>query len=431
MARQTFPAHAERSGFNALLPARAPRPRAEGDIVADHVVVGAGYTGLAAARRLAQLRPDARIVLLEATEVGEGASARNSGFASPRDLPAGPTDADRARAAALDRFGEEGWAWLMEQVEAHGIDCGLVRSGRIKAAATEAGAAQVRALHEAVRAAGLPHELLDRDAIEARIGSAYYRCALLTEEGYLLDPAALVRGLADALPANVALHEGTPLLSLAREGGAWRLETPAARIVAPGVVLATNAAIRDLGYLRDRLVTIHTCAALTQQLAPGDVARLGAMGSWGVLPSHRLGTTLRRVGADRLLVRSTYSHERPLPARRVHETLLSCFHRRYPALAHVGLAHSWGGTTALTLNGAPWWGQLAEGLHASAGCNGAGIVKGSMLGKRLAELALGHGDQSDVRATWGRASWVAPEPFRSIGFAFVSARERRRAGLEA
>ena len=58
-------------------------------------------------------------------------------------------------------------------------------------------------------------------------------------------------------------------------------------------------------------------------------------------------------------------------------------------------------------------------------------AQGTRLNKRLAELALGHGDQSDVRATWGTASWVAPEPFRSIGFAFVAARERRRAGLEA
>ena len=51
MPRQTFPAYADRCGFNALLPPRAPRPRAEGDVVADHVVVGAGYTGLAAARQ--------------------------------------------------------------------------------------------------------------------------------------------------------------------------------------------------------------------------------------------------------------------------------------------------------------------------------------------------------------------------------------------
>jgi glycine/D-amino acid oxidase-like deaminating enzyme len=427
--RPTFPAYADRSGFNALLPSRAPRPRAEGDLAVDHAVVGAGFTGLAAACRLAQLEPQSRIVVVEATEIGEGASARNSGFAGPRDLPAGPTAADRARATALDRFAGEGWAWLMDQVETHGIDCALRLSGRIRAAATARGAARVEALRDAVAAADMAHEMLDRAALEERIGTAYYRCALFTPDGFVLDPAALVRGLADALPANVVLCENTPLLSLAHRER-WQLETPAARIAARNVVLATNAAIRKLGHLRDRLVTIYTYAALTAPLAPADAARLGTMPVWGLLPAHRLGTTVRRVGDDRLLLRSLYAHERPLPEAQVRTTLLSCFHRRYPALAHAGLDRIWGGTTALTMNGAPWWGRIDNGLYASAGCNGSGIVKGSVLGKRLAELVVGHGDQDDVRTVWGRADWVAPEPFRSIGFAVIAAVERRRAGLE-
>lgn len=430
MPRLTHPAYPDRCGFNALLPSRVPRGRAEGDIAADYVVVGAGYTGLAAARRLAQLQPQSRIIVIEASEIGEGSSGRNSGFASPRDLPSGPTAADRAQAEALNRFSEEGWAWLMEQIETHQIDCDLQRSGRIKAAATDLGAQQVHALHAAVQAAGIPHEVLDRRALEERIGTAYYQCALQTQEGYLLDPAALIRGLAGALPDNVSLHENTPLLSIRRRD-TWHLATPAAHITAPCVMMATNAAIRNFGWLRDRLVTIYTYAALSAPLRPADVAQLGSLQVWGLLPCHRLGTTVRRVGPDRLMVRSMYAHERPVAAEQVRQTLLSCFHRRYPALAHIGLDQVWGGTTALTLNGAPWWGQVEAGLYASAGCNGSGIVKGSVLGKRLAELALGHGQQDEVRAIWGTAKWVAPEPFRSIGFEFISARERRLAGLEA
>lgn len=430
MKRPTFPAYPDRSGFNALLPTRSACAEAKGDITADHVVVGAGYTGLAAARRLAELQPQARIIVIEATEVGEGSSGRNSGFASPRDLPTGPSAAALQHAEALNRYTEEGWAWLMAPIEEHGIDCGLQRSGRIKAAATDLGAEQVRALEAAVKAAGLPHEVWDRETLLGRIGTLYYHCALYTGEGYLLDPAALIRGLAETLPANIVLHENSPLLSMQRQGK-WYLETPSARITAPSVIMATNAAIRHFGRLRDRLVTMYTYAALSEPLNAKDALELGSMPVWGLLPSHRLGTTVRRFGPDRLLVRSMYAHEQPAPAPRVRETLLSCFHRRYPGLAHIGLDQVWGGTTALTMNGAPWWGQVEEGLYTSAGCNGAGIVKGSILGKRLAELVLGHGKEDDVRATWGMANWVAPEPFRSIGFNFISARERRRAGLEA
>ncbi|MCA3280045.1 MAG: FAD-binding oxidoreductase [Roseomonas sp.] len=430
MKRPSFPLYTDHSGFNALLPKRTACAQAEGDLAADHVVVGAGYTGLAAARRLAELQPQARIIVIEATEIGEGSSGRNSGFASPRDLPSGPSTGDLQHADALNRFTEEGWAWLMAPIEQHGIDCGLQRSGRIKAAATDLGLLQVRALETAVKAAGLPHEVWDRSALQERIGTSYYQSALYTEEGYLLDPAALIRGLADTLPANIALHENTPLLSMQRQGQ-WYLETPLARITAPSVIMATNAAIRHFGRLRDRLVTMYTYAALSDPLNAKDALHLGSMPVWGLLPSHRLGTTVRRFGPDRLLVRSMYAHERPVPAPRVQETLLSCFHRRYPGLAHIGLDQVWGGTTALTMNGAPWWGQVEEGLYTSAGCNGAGIVKGSILGKRLAELVLGHCKEAEVRATWGLANWVAPEPFRSIGFNFISVRERRLAGLEA
>ena len=141
MNRPSFPLYADLCGFNALLPKRTACAPAEGDVAADHVIVGAGFTGLAAARRLAELQPQARIVVIEATEVGEGSSGRNSGFASPRDLPSGPSAADLDRAEALNRFTEEGWAWLLEPIARHKIDCGLQRSGRIKAAATERGEA--------------------------------------------------------------------------------------------------------------------------------------------------------------------------------------------------------------------------------------------------------------------------------------------------
>jgi glycine/D-amino acid oxidase-like deaminating enzyme len=430
MNSSTFPNYPDSCGWNALLPARTARPRATGAIAVKYAVVGAGYTGLAAARRLSELDPGADIAIFEATTVGEGSSARNSGFAGPRDIPAGTSAAELQRAAALNRFGEEGFAWLAALIGEHGIDCELQLTGRIKGAATVAGARVVRGLHATVAQLGLPHALLDAEQLQERIGTRYYRCGLYTEGGYLLQPAALIRGLADCLPVNVRLHENSPVMALRRHGK-WQLQTPDANITADCVVMATNAAVTRFGYLRDRLVTIYTYAGITEALAPEDAAQLGSMANWGLLPAHRLGTTVRRVGNNRLMVRSLYAYERDMPARRVHAALLACFRRRYPALAHAGLEYVWGGTTALTLNGAPYWGRLDDGLYASAGCNGAGIVKGTVLGKRLAELITGLGDQQDVRAAYGTASWVVPEPFRSIGFSLTSAVQRRKAGLEA
>lgn len=430
MTTSWFPSYPDSCGWTALLPARTATQPATGAHTAKYAVVGAGYTGLAAARRLSELDPAARIIVLEASNVGEGSAARNSGFVSPRDIPGGTSHAELGTTAALNRFSEEGFAWLLALMERYGINCDLHLTGRIKGAATDAGANMVRTMRDAAASLGVAHEYLDTDAMEARIGSRYYKTGLFTGEGYLLQPAALIQGLADALPDNMTLHENSPVTGLHRDGK-WHVRTDAAEITADRVVLATNAGVKNFGYLRDRLVTIYTYAAISTALAESEKHHLGGMAQWGLLPAHRLGTTVRRIGTDRLMVRSMYGYEQPINPDLVRATLAACFHRRYPALAHVGLDHVWGGTTALTMNGAPFWGQIDAGLYTSAGCNGAGIVKGTVLGKRLAEHIMGHGNPDDVRTTFGSASWIAPEPFRAIGFRIASAIGRRKAGLEA
>jgi glycine/D-amino acid oxidase-like deaminating enzyme len=264
--------------------------------------------------------------------------------------------------------------------------------------------------------------------MEARIGSAYYRCGVQTDEGYLLQPAALIRGLADTLPAPVRLFENAPVLDVEGDGPRV-LRTPQARVRADHVVFATNAAIKHFGHWRDRLVTIHTYAGLTEALGEADLARLGVP-AWGVLPAHRLGSTLRRVGADRLMIRSLYAYEAPIDSGAARQALAERLRRRYPGLAHVRLEYVWGGVTALTMNGAPRWGRIARGLYGSAGCNGAGIVKGTVLGRRLAEMIVTGDPQEDLKAAYGEADWIAPEPLRTIGFHVVSAYEKRKAGAE-
>ncbi len=429
-AALTYPSYPDVCGWNALLPLRRPSAAATGQIKVKYAIVGAGFTGLAAARRLAELDPGAEITVLEATTVGEGSSARNSGFLSPDDLPGGTSAADLAKNAAINRFGAEGFDWLVDLITRYGISCDLEKSGRIKAAATELGERSVEDMRDIVEALARPHELLDRRQLRERVGTSYYRSGLFTEGGYLVQPAALVRGLADSLPDDVHLFENTPVLEL-RRSNKWRLMVPDGEVTADTVIMAVNSAIKGFGYLRDRLVTIYTYAAITGQLSKTDLPQLGSMPVWGILPSHRLGTTVRRVGTDRLMVRSLYAYERGVSNGKAHAELLTRFRRRYPDLAHVDLEFVWGGTTALTMNGAPFWGRIDDGLYTSAGCNGAGIVKGTVLGKRLAEEIAGESTADEIRKWYGTANWIAPEPLRTAGFHLVSAIERRKAGLES
>jgi glycine/D-amino acid oxidase-like deaminating enzyme len=428
MTASPLPDYRDPCGWNALLPARTPNLAASGAIRAKYAVVGAGFTGLAAARRLAELDPGAEIVVLEGTTIGEGSSGRNSGFAAKFDVKAGLSTAEAARAQALNRFSSEGFEALETATREGGFDCDLHRSGRILAAATEAGETKAREALAGAQAHGVESEWLDREGLKRWIGSGYYRAAARTAEGYLLQPAALVRGLADSLPANVTLFENSPVTEIEGESP-HVLRTPQAQISADHVILAVNAAIKHFGFWRDRLVVIYTYAALTEEMGDAELASLGAP-NWGVLPAHRLGSTLRRVGARRLMVRSLYAYERTLDSADVRVALTDRLRRRFPQLGHVSIEYIWGGTTALTMNGSPRWGRIGKGLYGSAGCNGSGIVKGTTLGRRLAEMIVTGDPQEALRAAYGTADWIAPEPFRTIGFRTISAWERRKAGAE-
>ncbi|MCP5155758.1 MAG: FAD-binding oxidoreductase [Ectothiorhodospiraceae bacterium] len=425
----TFPTHQRRCGWNALLAPRAPTPPLRGRVDCALAVIGAGYTGLAAARTFAESRPDSPVVLLDADVLGEGSPGRNSGFmleiALADDADAGAV----ARMAAVNRRTRETMDWLRALAAQSGADCDLVRAGTYRGAATVGGMAGLDHYRAFLEAAGLEHRVLDREAMAARIGTRHYLGGLWSPDCSLVQPAALVRALASVLPEGVALHERSPALALWRIAGGWCVTTPDGEVRAERVVLANNAFAASLGYGGARLVPIYTYAGLTPRLDGADLAALGDDPCWGLLPAHRLGTTLRRTVDGRLLVRSFYGYRREADNGAVEVALQGCMARRYPVLAGVGLEHVWGGTTGLTRNGAPVWGESAPGLWVSAGCNGGGVVKGSLLGRALVQTMLG-GPADDVRTLFGTATWMPPEPLRALGFELLTRRWRREAGAE-
>lgn len=429
MTKLTYPDYSNLCGWNALLPSRSPRPALKQDTTVDLAVVGAGFTGLAIARRYSELDPQARVAVLEATTVGEGSSARNSGFTGAEVLPRNASIEMAEKARVQSAFFKEAFDWLMQIVRENAIECDLQQVGSIRGAATELGEASLRNVLEVARVNGIAHTTLSRDDIHRRIGSSYYRFGIHMQDTWLLQPAALMRGLLEALPSPIEVFENTQVLRM-HQGDGWVLETPAGVVKAKKVALATNGFIRKFGYLKSRMATIYTYAAVTEAIPDNRINELGESPSWGLLPSHRLGTTLRRIGRDRLMVRSLYAHEAELDERDAKRNLRDRFERRWPGLKDVEFEYLWAGTTAFTMNGAPWWGKIAEDLYASGGCNGSGITKGTMLGRHLAESMLDFGDHTHMVNSMGTASWIAPEPFRSIGFRVVSAIESRRAGLE-
>lgn len=418
-------------GWLGLLGPLPPPSPLQGCQRADWAVIGAGFTGMAAARRLAELLPEQRILLLDGQHVGEGASGRNSGFII--DLPHN-VDAqniqDRDANRRTQRLNLAAIAELRKLVQDHAIACDWTEGAKIHAAAEPVGEAELDRLAAGLRRMEVPFAEPDGEELAAILGTGWYRRGVVTDGCVTVQPAALIRGLAKALPANVTLHEDSPVMEIRRLGDGWQLSTPGGAAYAGKLLLATDALTRAFGLLTDRLVPIYTFASLTPPLPD-----LPGRQRWAVLPAHKGGTTLRRLDDGRLLIRNAFRYGGDFRCTASHldkarQRHLASFHARWPRIK-ADFQWTWGGVIGFTRNGAPFFGELQPGLHAAVGSNGVGLAKGTIAGRLLAEQALGYDSAllQDMLA-YPQPTYVPPEPLLGIGATLRLGWEQFRAGRE-
>lgn len=119
----------------------------------------------------------------------------------------------------------------------------------------------------------IEHSSLDQQAMQSRFGTTLYQAGVHVRPGGLVQPAALVRGLADGLPSNVKLVENCPVLKV-QSGDSIKLQLAKGEVIADNLVMATNYEAPKLGFLRRRLIGSTLSGAL-----PGlNRARIGQ--SW-------------------------------------------------------------------------------------------------------------------------------------------------------
>lgn len=424
LPRQPGPA-----GWNAILPAPPPARPLEGAQEADVAIIGGGFAGLAAARRIAVSDPGLRVAICEAGRVAEGPAGRNSGFMIdlPHDLAsedyAGDSN-DRAQ-IALNR---EAIAFNAAAAEEYALSReAFDPAGKVNGAASAEGHAQNLSYSAHLASLGEAHELLDDQAMQELTGTRFYRSGLYTSGTVMIQPAAFVRGVATGLASgsnSVALYERSPVEEIARDGGAWQLRTGAGRLTAPKVILAINGHAESFGFFSRRLMHVFTYASMTRPLTPEEVTALGGAPRWGITPADPLGTTVRRVsgvGGDRIVVRTRFTFE---PSMTVGEAAIASagrlhdakFAERFPMLAGVSMAYRWAGHLCLSRNGVSAFGEVAQGIFAACCQNGLGTVRGTMAGMGAADAALGR--ESPIRSALeaeAEPTKLPPEPFATLG----------------
>lgn len=418
-------------GWAELLPRRDPRPAFHGSARVPWAVVGAGVTGLACARRLAELHPGEEILLLEARKVGQGASGRNSGFAVAISHFPGPFDPARAdRYRRVNRINDAGLTILRTQVAAHGVDCQWNEGGFHHVAADRQAITEAAHFKGYLEALDIPHETLDRGALADRLGTAHYETGLHVPSGALVQPAALVRGLASALPVGVRLCEESPVLRV-DHGNPVTLTLPSGTVQADRILLATNFEAPKLNYLTRRIVGSTLAGSFTRVLTADERAGLGSLTQWGALSLHGGGATVRLTADGRIKLRNTaeFHGGNLLPdailaqRRRIHR---AGFEKRFPHLSHVPFEFSWSGVEGISRNSTNFFGRQAGGIWFAGGYNGSGVTRGTAFGSALAEYASdGQSPLIEDCLASDPAHWIPPRPFLDVAAALkVKARFR-------
>ena len=431
------------AAWNALLPIAPSRPALNENANGDWLVIGGGFAGLSAARRLAELHPTDRVVVLDATAIADGPSGRNSGFMI--DLPHDLTSSDYSGRADKDqrdtRLNRAGIDYALDaKTEYEMSDEAIVMSGKINGAVTDRGVAHNNAYAMHLDSLSEPYDRLDAKAMQSLTGSPVYIDGLFSPGTVMLQPAMYIRELARGIESNrVRIHEHSPVVQLERDNRLWKATTHDGSVVAPKVILAVNGHLESFGFYKRQLMHVFTYASMTYPLSAQQLKRLGGEPRWALTPADPMGTTVRRIadtGGDRLIIRNRATFDPTMEVSdarigKVTHTHDRSFRDRFPMLDDVKMAYSWGGRLCLSRNNVPAFGELDDGLYTACCQNGLGTAKGTIAGKLVAELASGEQSSllDDIQAD-EEPRRLPPTPFSTIGANAIMRWGEWRAGKE-
>lgn len=441
-ARRT-PKHKGPAAWSSILPGQPAPVALTEDVTVDVAIVGGGFAGLAAARRLRELDPTLKIAILDASRLAEGASGRNSGFMI--DLPHELTSDDYAghgddrKMIGLNRHAI---AFARGAVAEYGIRAHYFDEiGKVNGAASETTDALNRSYADHLEKMGEGSTYLDAKAMFDLTGSHHYVSGLYTPGTVMLQPAGFVRGFGEGLrKSGVMVCENTAVISINGDGKGWTVTTEKGRVSAGKVILANNGHLESFGIAANRLMHVFLYASMTVDLPAETLKTLGGQSRWGITPSDPMGTTMRRIdgplGGNRIVTRTCASF---LPGMEPSDAALqrtaavhrSKFADRFPALAGVRQEFTWAGHLCLTRNGVSIARELEPGLFAATVCNGLGTARSTLTGIAAAERAMGL--ETDVTRHFDQdaePTRLPPKPFSTLGANLFLRFKEWRAGAE-
>jgi glycine/D-amino acid oxidase-like deaminating enzyme len=322
----------------------------------DVLIVGAGFSGLCAARILA--RAGKSVLVCEAEFVGYGASTRNGGMLGPSFHKLGVS-------GLKSHYGEERTYGILNEsigfvdfvrdlIEEDGIDCDFRRSGRFRGASSVQHYEQMaKELEAQVNATGIEADLVPRDEVRDEIGTNRFHGGIRYEIDGGLHPGKYHDGLVHVVRAAGAVVAGaTRVTSIGRDRDRFKIETERGTVVAGTVAICTNAYTgRVTPWFRRRILPIRSSLIATEELDDGQMKSL--------MPTGRMYGDSRRVMAyyrpspdgRRILFggRATSSDKPLINAKKLRISMIDVF----PELESTRISHSWSGLVGYAFDHIP------------------------------------------------------------------------------
>jgi glycine/D-amino acid oxidase-like deaminating enzyme len=374
----------------------------------DVAVVGAGFTGLGAARRLAM--EGRSVVVLEAETVGFGASGRNGGHLNngiAHSYLAAESEFGPEKARALYRAFDEGIETIERIIREEAIDCSFRRSGKLKLASKPQHYEGLAKNFEAIRRAVDPDtEMLTKADLANEVRSDAFHGGMLQKKSAMMHMGRFVTGLGEAAVRRGAIiYENAPVTALDPAGNGHALTTPKGRVTADKVLLATGAYTgAAFPYFRRRIVPVGSFIIMTRPLTEAEIAATVPgdrtyVNSLNVGNYFRLAPDRRLIWGGRARFSATSDHNSDTRSGAILKQSLL---RIFPQLGDIGIDYCWGGLVDMTQDRFPRAGQ-AEGLYFSMGYSGHGAQLATHMGEIMADLMTG----KVARNPWEGLPWPA------------------------
>ena len=403
----------------------------------DWLIIGAGYTGLSAARKLGQLHPNQKIILVDAQLAGEGASSRNSGYLVDTTLNDGFTsDKDLENYKKKADIYKLGIDVVKKFIKEHQVDCDWNECGKFFASSNTKDKNILENFSMTLSKLGFKHDLLFNKDLTKRLGTNFYNVALYTKGGILLHPGKLVRAMIDTLPNNVILYENSLLLNWKKINNTINCNFKNSLIKSKKIIFATNGFLKSLGIKSNYNFPITLTASMTRSLTDEEFKSIGEPREWGVLPVRPMGATIRMTKDRRILIRNTAEVHNPyemsqsdLKKRSIKQKI--GIKKRFPQLPDNIIQSTWSGIVSRSRNSSQIFEKIEKNIFVAGCYNGSGIGVGTLFGEQIAIKASGeNSNEIETIESRNKPTWLPPEPFLSVGVKLRLIYERFRAKSE-